>query len=123
MPRRRCKTSAPSMKTYFQRTPMQLLKYAEYSLPLIQFGTQTHGPGLRRLPFIYAQDLKLATSLEKLIYQVLRSVYRTLGTAGWSSVSAWGEMNPRYGFRVGDSDEIIESTGLPLLNPDRLASA
>jgi hypothetical protein len=91
--------------------------------PEDRFGKQTHGPGLRRLPFMYAQDSKLTTSLEKIVYQVLRSVYLTLGTTGWSLVAAWGEMHPRYGFRIGDSDEIIESTGVPLLDPQRLAGA
>src|SRR5690606_9318550 len=88
-----------------------------------RLGTQTYGSGLRRLPFMYAQDSKLTSSLEKLIYQILRSVYLALGTTGWSLVAAWGEMNPRYGFRIGDSDELIESTGVPLVNPENLANA
>lgn len=84
-------------------------------------GTQTYGPGLRRLPYMYPQENKLTSPLEKLVYCVLTSVYLTLGTLGWSLVAAWGEFQPATGVRVGDASEIIEQRGVPLLDPDRLA--
>ena len=85
-------------------------------------GTNTYGPGLRRLPYMYVQENKLTTPLEKVVYHVLVSVYLTLGTPGLSIISAWGEYNPSTGVRIGDAEEIDEGQGIKLLDPDRLAS-
>lgn len=87
------------------------------------FGNKLYGPGLRRLPYLYAQENKLTTPLEKVVYYVLASVYAALGTAGWSLVSAWGEFNPTTGFRLGDASEVLEAQGIRLLDPERLAPA
>ncbi len=85
-------------------------------------GTNTYGPGLRRLPYMYVQKNKLTTPLEKVVYHVLESVYLALGTLGSSIVSAWGEFNPSTESRLGDAWEIDEERGIQLLDPDRLAS-
>ena len=89
--------------------------------PNDRHGETTYGPGLRRLPYMYAQKNELTTPLEKVVYQVLKSVYLTLGTPGLSIVSAWGEFNPTTGSRSGDAWEIDEERGIRLLNPNRLA--
>jgi Domain of unknown function (DUF6602) len=81
---------------------------------------RTYGPGLRRLPFIYAQEAKLTTPLEKLVYHVLEATYLAIGTIGWSLVSAWGEINPVTGFRFGDAGEIVEQLSARLMDPDKL---
>jgi hypothetical protein len=85
------------------------------------FGAERHGPGLRRLPYMYLQDNKLTTPLEKVVYYILASTYAVLKTTGSSLVSAWGEFNPTTGFRVGDASEVVENRGVRLLDPDRLA--
>jgi hypothetical protein len=82
---------------------------------------RTYGPGLRRLPYMYAQEAKLTTPLEKLAYHVIKSTYLALGTVGWSLVSAWGEINPATGFRFGDAEELVEHISARMLDPDRLA--
>lgn len=84
-------------------------------------GVQTYGPGLRRLPYMYVQENKLTTSLEKVVYYLLTSTYATLGTSGWSLVAAWGEFNPSTGVRVGNASEVIEKRGIQLLDPSNLA--
>ena len=84
-------------------------------------GVQTYGPGLRRLPYMYVQENKLTTPLEKVVYYLLTSTYATLGTSGWSLVAAWGEFNPATGVRVGDASEVVEARGIQLLNPNNLA--
>jgi hypothetical protein len=84
-------------------------------------GHGTYGPGLRRLPYMYVQENRLTTPLEKVVYYVLASVYMALGTIGFSLVSAWGEFNPATGFRVGDASEIVEGRGTRLLDPNNLA--
>jgi hypothetical protein len=71
---------------------------------------------------MYAQEAKLTTPLEKLVYHILGATYAALGTIGWSLVSAWGEINPVVGFRFGDADELVESISARLLDPDRLAN-
>ncbi len=85
-------------------------------------GETTYGPaGLRRLPYMYVQENKLTTPLEKVVYQVLGSVYLALGTPGFSLLSAWGDFNPATGSRDGDAEEIDEDRGVQLLDPNRLA--
>src|SRR5262249_23681449 len=54
---------------------------------------------LRRLPYMYLQDNRLTSPVEKVVYYVLASVHAALGTTGFSLVSAWGEFNPATGFR------------------------
>lgn len=81
---------------------------------------RVYGPGLRRLPYLYAQEAKLTTPLEKLVYRVMEWTYLALGTTGWSLVSAWGDLNPALGIRFGDAEEIVEGVSAPLLDPDRL---
>lgn len=71
---------------------------------------------------MYSQKTELTTTLEKVVYYVLRATYAALGTHGWSLVSAWGEINPALGFRVGDADELQEARAVRLLNPDRLGN-
>lgn len=90
--------------------------------PEDRLGSNTYGPGLRRLPYMYVQKNDLTTPLEKIVYYVLESVYLALGTPGSSIVSAWGEFNPITGSRLGDAEEIDEGHGVRLLDPDRLAS-
>jgi hypothetical protein len=89
--------------------------------PDVIWGPQTYGPGLRRLPYMYVQENKLTTPLEKVVYYLLTSTYETLGTYGWSLVAAWGEFNPATGVRVGDASEVIETRGVQLLDPNNLA--
>lgn len=91
--------------------------------PEHKISPRTHGPGLRRLPYMYPQENKLTSPLEKLVYYVLTSAYATLGTLGCSLVAAWGEFQPATGWRVGDASELIEQRGVRLLDPDRLAAA
>jgi hypothetical protein len=82
----------------------------------------SYGPGMRRLPYMYRHDTKLTTAFEKLIFQLLSSVYRTLRTSGISLVSAWGDFNPKTGVRSGDAEEIVEGDAVPLLDPNNLAA-
>ncbi|WP_427912643.1 DUF6602 domain-containing protein [Ramlibacter sp. MMS24-I3-19] len=86
-------------------------------------GEKRFGPGLRRLPYLYAQRSELTSPLEKLVYHVLTATYAALGTVGWSLVSAWGELDPICGFRGLDIDELDKASGVPLLDPTRLARA
>jgi hypothetical protein len=89
--------------------------------PEDMLGAGNYGPGLHRLPYMYVQENRLTTPLEKVVYYVLASVYMALGTTGFSLVSAWGEFNPATGFRVGDASEVLEDRGIRLLDPDNLA--
>lgn len=96
--------------------------YRGWGPPDDRTASKTYGQGLRRLPYMYAQKSELTTTLEKVVYHVLRATYAALGTHGWSLVSAWGEINPALGFRVGDADEVHEERAVRLLNPERLSS-
>lgn len=91
--------------------------------PEDQTGRGVYGPGLRRLPYMYAQGSMLTSPLEKVVYQVLQATYATIGTSGWSLVAAWGEFNPVSGVRFGDAEEILETQNARLIDPVRLASA
>jgi hypothetical protein len=86
-------------------------------------GERHYGPGLRRLPFMYAQRMELTSPLEKIVYRVLSSTYKVLRTSGWSLVAAWGELDPVSRVRFGDADEIDEHRNARLLDPLRLAIA
>lgn len=108
----------PAMVTAFESNELSLVR--GWGPPEHNVTPRTYGSGLRRLPYMYAQDAKLTTPLEKLVYRVMEATYLALGTTGWSLVSAWGELNPALGFRFGDAEEILEGTSAPLLNPDRL---
>lgn len=91
--------------------------------PEDSLGNQIFGPAhLRRLPYMYPQGIHLTSPLEKLVYQVLSEAYASIGTLGWSLVSAWGEMHPIWGFRAGDAGETLEAQGVALLDPNHLAS-
>jgi hypothetical protein len=93
-----------------------------YGPPDDLFGNQRFGPGLRRLPYIYQQANEVTRSFEKITFEVLQSVYRILGTLGWSHTSAWIDIDPDRGVRGGlDAWELQENTGLRLLDPDNLA--
>jgi hypothetical protein len=83
---------------------------------------RTYGPGLRRLPFVYPQGKKLTSSFEKLIYYVLSATYLTLETPELSTTSAWADINPRTGMRVGDVSEAEESLGESVLVLESLPS-
>lgn len=72
------------------------------------------------LPYFYAQDKKLTTPFEKVVYFVLASTYRNLNTPGRSLVRAWGEYSPSRGLRSGDAYEILEDKGIPLWESDYL---
>jgi hypothetical protein len=72
--------------------------------------------GVRRVPYLYRLGSSLTTPFEKFVYHLLTDVYRALDTHGWSLVAAWGDMHPRWGFRMGDASEIVEQTGYPLLD-------
>lgn len=87
--------------------------------PSDRLATETFGPSLRRLPYLYAQRCKLTSPLEKLVYHVLSATYTALGTVGWSLVSAWGEIDPMLGYRFTDTDEIDESRSARLVDPAR----
>ncbi|HWX26464.1 MAG TPA: DUF6602 domain-containing protein [Steroidobacteraceae bacterium] len=109
----------PAMIAAIESNEMSLLR--GWGPPQDRTASQVYGPGLRRLPYVYAQDSKLTTPLEKIVYQVLTSTYAALGTTGWSLVAAWGEMDPVLGFRFGDADEVLLDQSARLLDPDRLA--
>jgi hypothetical protein len=81
----------------------------------------TYGPGLRRLPYLYAQGNALTSPFEKMVFYVLQATYLMLGTPGRSLVSAWGDFNPATGVRVGDASEVIERRGVRMLDPEKLA--
>lgn len=72
--------------------------------------------GVRRLPYLYQLGSKVTSAFEKFVYNLLADIYLFLDTRGWSLVSAWGDFHPRWGFRVGDAREIMETTGVPLIN-------
>lgn len=81
---------------------------------------ETSHPSLIRLPYIYQQYSNITTPFEKFVGDLLHVVFRNLKTRGWSTMYAWADLNPVSGFRVGDSSEIIEDTGKPLLDAKRL---
>jgi hypothetical protein len=110
----------PSMVVAIESNEISLMR--GWGPPEDQLPTKTYGPGLRRLPYMYAQNSNLTSPLEKLVYQVLRTTYRTLGTNGLSLLAAWGEMHPIVGFRIGDGDELSEGESVRLLNPDHIAA-
>lgn len=88
------------------------------------FGAGSFGPHkLKRIPYIYPQQNKVTSPFEKFIHHILFHVYWALGTPGWSIISAWGDFNPVRHIRAGDADESIEKEGLPVLDPDKLASS
>jgi hypothetical protein len=109
----------PAMIAAIESNEVSLLR--GWGPPQDRAASKTYGPGLRRLPYMYAQDSKLTTPLEKIVYQILSSTYSALGTVGWSLVAAWGEMDPVFGFRFGDADETLLDQCARLLDPDRLA--
>ncbi len=77
--------------------------------------------GVKRLPFLYEQGAKITAPLEKVIYQLLKQVYWSIDTPGQSLVSAWGDYDPRYHFRVGaDLSELNEPSGQSLFDPGAL---
>ena len=81
-----------------------------------------YGPSnLCRLPYLYRQRGQLTTPFEKLIFYVLGSAYRFLGTQGGSVVSAWGDFNPVHGMRLGDAAETEDVGAEALLDPEQLA--
>jgi hypothetical protein len=82
--------------------------------------SRTYGINLKRLPYIYHQKSMLTTPFEKLIYHVLSAVYRFIGNTSWPMLSAWGDLNPVLGVRVGDASEVIEAEGRPLLDTEKL---
>ena len=96
--------------------------YRGWGPPDDRTGSKTYGEGLRRLPYMYSQKSELTTALEKVVYHILRATYAALGTHGWSLVSAWGDINPALGFRMGDVDEIQEEGAVRLLDPHRLGN-
>ena len=108
--------------------PKLLISVGEKNYSLIQGwgppdrGQKTYGPaGLKRLPYYYSQKNKITTPLEKMMYEILTSVYLSLNTQGWSLVSAWGDFQPVEGARGGDAMELDESKSAPLLDPKKLA--
>jgi hypothetical protein len=109
----------PSLVLAIDKNPQSMIR--GLGPPEDRIGAETFGPGLRRLPYLYPQSSQLTTPLEKLVYHVLSATYSTIGTLGWSLVSAWGEMHPIWGFRVGDADEMDEPSGASLLDPLNLA--
>jgi hypothetical protein len=108
----------PTMVVAIESDELSLLR--GWGPPEDMTGAKCYGPGLRRLPYMYAQSSNLTTPLEKLVFQVLRSTYATLGTMGLSLISAWGEYHPVEGFRIGDADELRQDIGVRLLDPDAL---
>ncbi len=94
--------------------------YRGWGPPEDSFAQKTFGPSLRRLPYFYKQDIVFTQPFEKLISYLLEDAYRFLGTKGFSTVLAWRDLNPRTGSRVGDVDEVIESVGQRLIDPDKL---
>jgi len=80
-----------------------------------------YGAGTRRLAYAYAQASRLTTPLEKMVFSLLQAAYLTLGTREVSGVSAWGDFDPLSGTRAGDAWEIKPGTGVPLINPLKVA--
>lgn len=108
----------PSMVVAIESNEISLLR--GWGPPEDRLPTKTYGPGLLRLPYMYAQKSNITSPLEKLVYQVMRITYRTLGTNGLSLLAAWGEMHPIAGFRIGDGEELMEEAGVRLLNPENI---
>lgn len=77
---------------------------------------------IKRLPYMYRHGTKITTAFEKLVFHILQAVYITLESKGLSLLSAWGDLNPATGCRSGDAWELIESEGVPLLDPARLTT-
>lgn len=82
---------------------------------------QTYGPGLRRLPYLYRQSNLRTRSFEKLCFEVLKSVYRIIGTLDWPTTAAWIDVDPVKGFQGGDAWEVEEDSEVSLVDPDTLA--
>jgi Domain of unknown function (DUF6602) len=76
---------------------------------------------LKRIPYFYSQKFKITIPFEKFIGQLLYTVYKNIGTKGWSTMYAWADFNPIEGFRVGDADELEESSSVPLLDYNNIA--
>lgn len=95
--------------------------FVGYGPPNHTLSGDSFGPDLKRLPYLYQQANEITRSFEKITFEVLQSVYRVLGTLGWSVTSAWLHVNPDRGVGAGDAWEIREDTGLPLFDPDNLA--
>jgi len=81
------------------------------------------GPGLRRLPWMYRCESKITTSLEKLMFLLLRSVSATLGVAAVSTLASWGDLEPTTGMRIGDAEELVEDEGVALVDADSLPAS
>ncbi len=79
-------------------------------------------PPLKRLPFMYRQGAELTSPLEKLVHDVLSAVYQCLGTPGIAMRAAWSDINPLTGWRSGDAEELVESSGVPLIDGPFIAA-
>jgi len=84
------------------------------------YARNTYGPGMKRLPWMYRHDTKITTALEKFVFLLLSSVAIWLETPAISIISAWGDINPLTGIRIGDVEEIINDEGVPLLDVSRI---
>jgi hypothetical protein len=94
--------------------------YRGWGPPEDIFAQKTFGPDLRRLPYFYKQDTKFTQPFEKFVSYLLEDAYRFLGTKGFSTMLAWRDLNPLTGSRIGDVDEVIESVGQRLIDPEKL---
>jgi hypothetical protein len=74
------------------------------------------GSSLQRLPWMYRCDSLLTTSLEKLVFLLLREAFRCLASPALSSLSSWGDLDPTTGIRIGSVEEAIEGEGVALVD-------
>ena len=80
-----------------------------------------YGPGLKRLPWMYRHDNSITSPLEKFVFLLLLATAKYLESPTMSITSAWGDLNPLTGCRVGDVEEMINEEGVPLLDHNSLA--
>lgn len=91
--------------------------YRGFGPPEDIYGKEKYGQlELKRIPYFYSQKYEITTPFEKFIGQLLYTIYKNIGTKGWSTMYAWADFNPIEGFRIGDADELNEESGVPLLD-------
>jgi hypothetical protein len=71
--------------------------------------------GQEIIPYLFPQNDKLTSPLEKFIFYLLRHIYEYLETKERTMLSMWGDFHPKYASRSGDAFEEEEEKGLPLV--------
>lgn len=93
--------------------------FAGWGPPDDLLGSDLHGPEkLKRIPYIYRQKNNITSQLDKFVLYIIQTVNNYLQIPVLSTSSAWADIHPIYGFRIGDVSEIVETEGWPLLNID-----